>query len=266
MTNTGSGSAGALAGAAPLLVLGKITEILNAFDLETPSLTLAQIRERTALPTSTAQRLVANLVAQGFLDRDDDRFRIGLRMAYWAAPAVRGVRAVDLVAPVLRDLRDSTGETASLFRSEEDYRVCIAVEETHHELRQDSYVGKIAPLVAGSSGRVLLAWNDALRREVLGRPIPPLAKDTITDASLLEDALERTRAAGYAITYNERVDGLAGLAAPVFGSGGEVRMAISVSGPATRIPEDVLSAWAPEVAAAAERATRLLGGRRPSRV
>lgn len=264
MTNPGTSSAGALAGAAPLLVLGKITEILNAFDLDTPSLTLAQIRERTGLPTSTAQRLAANLVAQGFLDRDDDRFRIGLRMAYWAAPAVRGIRAVDLVAPVLRDLRDSTGETASLFRSEEDYRVCIAVEETHHELRQDSYVGKIAPLSAGSAGRVLLAWNDELRARVLERPIPSLARDTITDARLLEQALESTRAAGHAITYNERVDGLAGLAAPVFGSGGEVRMAISVSGPATRIPEDVLSGWAPTVMQAAERATRLLGGRRPS--
>jgi DNA-binding IclR family transcriptional regulator len=248
----------------PLLVLAKITDILEAFSLEAPSLTLTEIREATGLPVSTTQRLVTNMVAQGLLDRDDDRYRIGLRMAYWAAPAVRGIRAVDVVTPLLRELRDETGETASLFRSEEDYRVCIAVEETHHELRQDSYVGKVAPLTVGSAGRVLLAWDDALRSEVLARPLPHFAPGTITDARELSAVLTTTRASGHAITHNDRVDGLAGVAAPVFGPGGEVRMAISVSGPVARITSPELEAWAPLVMGAAARATRLIGGRRPA--
>ncbi len=260
MTN----SEGASAAAAPLLVLGKITDILNAFSLETPVLTLAQIRASTGLPGSTTQRLVTNLVSQGFLDRDDDRFRVGLRMAYWAAPAVRGMRVIDQIAPILRRLRDETGETASLFRSADDYRVCIAVEETHHELRQDSYVGKVAPLGAGSAGRVLLAWNDDLRADILSRPLPSLASQTVTDVDALAAALDETREHGFAITRNERVDGLAGLAAPIFEPGGEVRMAINLSGPAARMTPDRLDGWAPAVVAAATEATRLLGGRTPS--
>lgn len=257
-------AAGSAPGPSQLLVLSKITDILEAFSLEAPSLTLADIRHATGLPVSTTQRLVTNMVARGLLDRDDDRYRIGLRMVYWAAPAVRGIRAVDAVTPLLRELRDETGETASLFRSEEDYRVCIAVEETHHELRQDSYVGKVAPLTVGSAGRVLLAWNDELRSAVLARRIPALADGTTVDPRRLSDVLAATRSSGHAITHNERVDGLAGVAAPVFGAGGEVRMAISVSAPVARTTSEAMERWVPLVVDAAARATRLIGGRRPA--
>ena len=61
----------------PLLVLGKITEILDAFSFDRPAMTLGEIQQSTGLPTSTVQRLVTNLVQQGFLDRGGDRIRIG---------------------------------------------------------------------------------------------------------------------------------------------------------------------------------------------
>src|SRR4051812_49582370 len=73
----------------PLLVLGKITEILDAFSLSHPDMTLGEIQQATGLPTSTVQRLVSNMVAQGLLDRTGDRIRIGVRMSYWAATALK---------------------------------------------------------------------------------------------------------------------------------------------------------------------------------
>ena len=51
----------------PLLVLAKITEILDAFSLTHPDMTLGEIQQATGLPTSTVQRLVSNMVAQGLL-------------------------------------------------------------------------------------------------------------------------------------------------------------------------------------------------------
>ena len=92
-----------------LLVLAKISRILDAFSLSRPVLSLADIREHTGMPTSTVQRLVANLMSQGFLDREDDAYRIGVRMAYWAAPATRGMDIIDVVSPLLKTLRDTTG-------------------------------------------------------------------------------------------------------------------------------------------------------------
>jgi hypothetical protein len=51
-------------GIKPLLVLSKIRGILDAFSLAQPALTLSELRAATEFPTSTVQRLVANLVAR----------------------------------------------------------------------------------------------------------------------------------------------------------------------------------------------------------
>ena len=44
-----------------LLVLGKITDILDAFTLQRPVLGLGEIQQATGIPTSTVQRLVSNM-------------------------------------------------------------------------------------------------------------------------------------------------------------------------------------------------------------
>lgn len=102
--------------AQPLLVLSKIKEILDAFTLARPSLTLSQIRQETGLPMSTVQRLVSNLVAQKFLDRTSDQIRVGVKMAFWSATATKGLDVLAVVTPVLKEIRDVTEEAASAER------------------------------------------------------------------------------------------------------------------------------------------------------
>ena len=116
--------------AAPLLVLKKITAILDAFSLVRPELSLADIRAETGLPHSTVQRLVANMVLEGMLDRRGDQFRVGLRMTHWAAPARQGLDFLELLTPVIRRLRDELGETVCIFRESQGSRVCVALAET----------------------------------------------------------------------------------------------------------------------------------------
>jgi DNA-binding IclR family transcriptional regulator len=250
----------------PLLVLGKITQILDVFSLERPALTLSEIRGATGLPTSTVQRLVTNLVSAGFLDRQSDSYRIGVRLAYWAAPAVKGVDVIDLLLPLLRDLRDTTGETACFFRAEQGYRVCVALAETEHPLRREMHVGKILPLHAGSASRVLLAWDDGLAGEVLARPLDQITSATITSAGDLRAVLDQTKSDGYAITVAEREMGASGLSAPVFNSAAELVGAITISGPTMRMPLDQCEEWVELLLGTADHATRLLGGRVPALV
>ena len=244
----------------PLLVLGKIGDILDAFSLDRPALSLGEIRDATGFPTSTVQRLVTNMVALGFLDRQGDQVRVGVKMAYWAAPAVKGVDVLDLIVPVLRQLRDLTGETASFFRAEQGHRVCVALAETNHSLRREMHVGKIMPLHAGSAGRVLLAWDDSLAQSVLA----PITDSTITSADELAAVIKQTRADGYAITIGEREQGASGLSVPVFKANGELAGCLTISGPTIRMPLDRCLDWLDLLVESAEQATRLLGGRFPT--
>jgi DNA-binding IclR family transcriptional regulator len=247
----------------PLLVLGKITEILDAFSLARPSMTLGEIQQATRLPTSTVQRLVSNMVAQGLLDRAGDQIRIGVRMAYWAATAMKDIDVLSVVNTVLKEIRDKTGETACFFRVEQNFRVCVAVAETHHALRREMHVGIIIPLHVGSASRVLLAWNPELAEKILAAPLEPLTEGTVTSPDELRALIGQARADGYAITTGERVDSASGLSAPVFDSAGDVLGALTISGPTIRMPREQCEAWVELLVGYAEQVTRTIGGRIP---
>jgi DNA-binding IclR family transcriptional regulator len=251
------------AGMKPLLVLAKIRGIMDAFTLSEPELTLGEIRTRTGYPTSTVQRLVANLVAEEFLDRVGDRFRIGARVAYWAAPVASSMGLLDAVSPALESLRDASGETACFFRREGPFRVCVAIAETRHGIRREMHVGKIVPLHVGSAGRVLMAWDGDALQEVLTSELVRFTNATVTDPDLLRTKVEQARRMGFAITSGERDEGATGIAAPVFDSHGQVLGALMISGPSFRFSYDVAELWADNVVGAADQVTRTLGGRLP---
>jgi DNA-binding IclR family transcriptional regulator len=247
----------------PLLVLGKITEILDAFSLSRPSMTLGEIQQATGLPTSTVQRLVSNMVAQRLLDRVGDQIRIGARMAYWAATAVKDLDVLSVVNPVLKEIRDKTGETACFFKVEQTFRVCVALAETRHALRRDMYVGKVIPLHAGSASRVLLAWNPELAEKILAAHLEPLTDGTVTSPDELRTLIAQAKADGYAITAGEREDSASGLSAPVFDSAADIVGAITISGPTIRMPREQCEAWVELLVGYAEQITRTIGGRIP---
>lgn len=248
----------------PLLVLGKISEILDAFSFDNPSLTLGEIQRATGIPTSTVQRLVSNMVSQGFLDRNGDQIRIGARMAFWAATATKDLDVLTVVNPVLKEIRDLTGETACYFRPEQNFRVCVAVAETRHALRREMYVGKVIPLSVGSASRVLLAYAPDRASRILAGRLEPMTGDSITRADALRAALDRTRSDGYAITTGERETGASGLSAPVFDSAADVIGALTISGPTFRMPQAQCESWVELLVSHAQRITRTLGGRCPA--
>lgn len=243
-----------------LLVLTKITAILDAFTLAHPELTLADIRDRTGLPTSTVQRLVANLVEQGFLDRSLAGYRIGLRMAHWAGPSTAGMDVLDVLRPLLEGLRDETTETAALYRYSRGYRVCVALAETRHAIRRAMRVGQIMPLHAGSAGRIILAYGRGV--EPAGE-LEPLTEDTITDRGVLREAVAEARRLGYAITVGERQSDSGGVSAPVFDASADLVGALTVMGPTVRLDRSRIEEIASLVVARADEMTRILGGRRP---
>ena len=52
-----------------------------------------------------------------------------------------------------------------------NFRVCVAVAETHHALRRETYVAKAVPLHAGSASPVLPAGNPDLADQILSAPL-----------------------------------------------------------------------------------------------
>ncbi|HZZ45421.1 MAG TPA: IclR family transcriptional regulator [Pseudonocardia sp.] len=247
--------------ATPVLVLRKITQILRAFSIEEPELTLQQITRATGLPASTCQRLVRNLVMEGFLDRDGDSYRIGLEFVQWAAPGTFGLDLVALTRPSLLGLRDATGETACLYRRHGPFRTVVSLAESRHPIIRLFVVGMVMPLHAGSAGKVLLAWDPAARQDAVEYGLSRFTPETVVDIDALTTQLADVRRAGYAASFEERDIGAASISAPVFGLGGEIVGALGIGAPTQRLTRDGLPRLAPLVVAAAADASRRLGWR-----
>lgn len=186
-------------------VLDKAVAILA--ELERGTASLAELTDRTRLPRATAHRLAAALEVHGLVERDDaGRYRLGTRLAEIgrAAGTGRHRSLAEMATPVLRRLRDETGESAQVYvrSGDSDTRVCVAALESPHGLRTIVAVGEMLPMDRGSAAKVLAGVPDVMRR-------------------------------GWAESVEERERGVASVSAPVT-VGGRIVAAVSVSGPVER--------------------------------
>jgi IclR family transcriptional regulator, acetate operon repressor len=257
----GSDVDGGQGSGAPLLVLRKIKQILDSFAIERPELTLQQITRATGLPASTCQRLVQNLVREGFLDRDEDHYRIGLGLVQWAAPGTYGLDMVRLTRPVLQKLRDDTGETALLYARDGPYRTVIALAESRHPVVRLFVVGMVMPLHAGSAGKVFLAWDPTARKDAVSHGLARFTPRTVVDIDLLTQQVEQVRRAGYATSFEERDHGASSISAPVFGLTGDLVASVGIGAPTQRFGPSDVPRLAPVLVEAAKEASRRLGYR-----
>jgi DNA-binding IclR family transcriptional regulator len=146
-------------------VIDKAVVVLDC--LSTGPASLAELVERTGLARPTAYRLAVALESHRYVERDPaGRFTLGGRIPELAA-AAGGDPLVRAAGRVLERLRDTTHESAQLYRRAGEVRRCVAAAERSSGLRDTVPVGAELPMTAGSAAQVLLAWEPAA--ETAGR-------------------------------------------------------------------------------------------------
>src|SRR4029450_8888932 len=131
----------------------------------------------------------------------------------------------------------TSGETVLLqvVSPEGDRVVCIERVQQRRGLRLILDVGSTAPLYAGCSSKVLLAFLDKESIDaVLKKRLRPLASHTTTDASQIRAQLAEIRRKGYAVSFGETDEGVAGVSFPIRDSRDRVIASLTISGPPTR--------------------------------
>ncbi len=164
-----------------------------------------------------------------------------------------------LAAPHLARLMAEAKETANL--SVLDGRTMVYVDrvETDVYFRAYNQIGGQYPLHCTGTGKVLLAYADAAVQAAVRGDLHGFTPRTITDPEVLDAELTRIRKDGIATTLAEFRDGIASVAAPVFGAHGRVVAALGVSGPVSRLKPARMKALRAMVAATAAQVSRLLG-------
>lgn len=210
-------------------VVERVVRVLDTFSADRTVQTASQIGRRAGLPTSTAHRLVEELVASGMLERDEDRrVRLGLRLWELALRGSTALRLRQSALPHMEAIQTEFREHTQLAVLEQEE--ALFLERLSHP-DAGANITRVAgrlPLHASSSGLVLLAHADAeLRERVLGAPLHRVGPDTITDASRLRRTLADIRRAGFVVAPGSIEEVSTGVAVPIR-EAGAVIAALSV--------------------------------------
>ncbi len=208
--------------------------LLAAFRSGDSALTLAELAARTRLHKSTALRLLASLEHARLLQRrPEGAYALGPEVVRLSALHDAAFSAEAQLLPVLRALVDATQESAAFHVRRGEQRLCLLRVDSAQLLRDHVRAGDILPLERGAGGRVLLAFGGARGARY---------------AQIRHD--------GIAVLHGDRVAGLTGISAPVWGAGGELAGAITLTLPEPRMQPGFIAA----VHGAARQATQALGG------
>ena len=117
----------------------------------------------------------------------------------------------------------------------------------------------LLPWPATGSAKMLLAFAPEAEQEDIMRMLHPISYTgkTLQSKAALKAALEQIRRAGYAVTDEERDDGVWGVAAPVF-EAGQANFAIALAAPKFRMTAQLMATVITAVMAAAAAVSKEL--------
>jgi DNA-binding IclR family transcriptional regulator len=241
----------------------KALALLDAFTLETPTLTLAELMERTSLPRATAFRLLATLEQCGYVVKDGVGYRLGFKVFVLGNVVAEGLDLRRQARRHLAALRDETGETVQLAVLEDWQIVHLDRALSRQAVSYNvSRVGAILPAYCTALGKALLAFEseDMVYAWASTQELRRRTANTITTVDGLLAELRRVRERGYSIDDEERELGVRCVGAPVFDREGRPIAAISLGAPTGRLPRRLEgSAVAREVLATAQAISREMG-------
>src|SRR6478736_1653893 len=176
-------------------VTDRLVRILETFTPTRTAQTTADIGRRAGLPSSSAHRIVGELVDAGLLERDDERrVRVGMRLWELATRSSHALRLRQAALPYMERVQQRVREHTQLAILEHDEALFL---ERLSAPGSGSNVTRVAgrlPLHASSSGLVLLAFAEReLQERILAAPLVPLTRETITDPTALRRKLAEVR-------------------------------------------------------------------------
>jgi DNA-binding IclR family transcriptional regulator len=223
-------------GGRPIASVARALALLEALRESERDLGVNELARRIGVSPSTASRLLATLESAGMVQRDEHGpFRLGLGLVTLADRVLARLDLRALARPVLVELMERTGETATLSVPGEREAITVDSVPSRSSVVSMARLGRPSVAHATAVGKVMLAFGGgALPRE---RDLAALTQHTITDRARLAKEVLAVRQRGYGTVFGEREPDVNAIAAPVFDRAGALAAILGLQGPANRLED-----------------------------
>ena len=238
--------------------MARALALLDELAASETGLGVNELARRIGVNPSTASRLLATLESAGMVQRDGQGpYRLGLQLVTLADRVLSRLDLQSLARPVLVELMQSTGETATLSVPGEREAITVDSIPSRSGVVSMARLGRPSISHATAVGKVMLAFGGGqLPAE---RDLVALTDRTITDRRALATEVAAVRERGYGTVFGEREQDVNAIAAPVFDNTGALAAILGLQAPASRLEDPTRLLDTLQASAAA--LTAALGGR-----
>lgn len=211
----------------------RILTILDIFDMDNRALTAAEIARRVGDPVSSVYRSIQTLKERGYIAADEKGLhRLQPKLLRLASVVRADTDVLQAARAPMERLTQQTHQTSLLAVVSESHALCLESTTPGRAFDVTTPPGKLFPLHAGASARVLLAHLSRKCRTQFYAQNPPekYTSSTTTDMGQLEDELAAIRKRGYDFTSGQYEHGIFACSVPVTDSEGSVVASLSVVG------------------------------------
>ncbi|WP_329376404.1 IclR family transcriptional regulator [Streptomyces sp. NBC_01351] len=221
---------------------------------------LAEVTAAAAVPKSTAFRILASLIEQGFVRQEaESRYGVGPRLRGLSALVAGGEPAS--IGRILGDLGRATGQTVHLaLLNGESITYIRKLEGEDQPFRTASRVGTRMPLHTTAIGKSVLAHLPAaeVRALIAATGLPGRTPNSLTTEEALEADLARIRTRGFALDDEENEPAIRCIGAAVLAPDGRPIGGVSVTTVTFLVSREEIQTYAAALLAATEALAPLL--------
>jgi len=179
---------------------------------------------------------LSTLVANDYVVKEDEQYRRSFRFLEVGGSVRHRLDVARLLRNKVEELGWKTGEIVGAGIEENGQRVILYRSAGKKAAGDELPIGHHTEMHWTSLGKAILASVPAERRReiVEDQGLPRGTSKTLTTDEELERAMERVRQQGYAIDDEEHLQGVRGVAVPIFDQEGNVLVSIGITGPRDR--------------------------------
>jgi len=223
-------------------------------------MSVTEISKRLELPISSAHNLLQRLVAaEVVVASEGPRYSVGTRLVRLAIRTVDGLEMSVIARKYLQDLaRNICDDVYLAVRLGKRVVYVLRVPGTR-PVAVEIRLGQSLYLHATSVGKLFASYNERLCKSMLAGPLPKLTEHTLTEIDELQGELERVRQEGFAVSREEAIVGIVGVALPILDAKGELVAAVHVSALRAQMDDERLVGVIDAARASARAIERELG-------
>ncbi len=247
----------------PSRAVDRALSIIELVAKSTNGLSNSDISRRLNIPKSSASYILSVMENRAFLRRDEDRkYRLGLTFMSLTGDALKRLDVREISRPILKTFVKKSRLPAHLAILDSGHAVYVEkVESEKSFIKMDIWVGHRLPIHTTAIGKVLVSGlSDEEILEILEqRGMEKKTRKSITSPKQFLRAIKKVREFGFAVDNEENSNDVRCIAAPIFGTNGDIIATLGTSNTILHIDEGRLPKIVELVKDAADQVSKQMG-------